>query len=341
MIQLVRFCVCCVYCVSLADLCAAERPRLAVLTDIGGDPDDQQSLIRLLLYANELDIELLAATSAGIPGELKQPVTRPDLIRQIVDAYGEVLPKLRKHADGWPDAELLRSRIVSGNPQRGRAFIGDGHDTAASRTLIERIDAGSPERPLNISIWGGQTDFAQALWRVKHDRGSDGFAAFVKRFRVYDINDQDGVATWMRQEFPGMFYILAHRPEGRDKRDGVYRGMYLTGDLSTTSRAWVDKHIRSAGPLGKLYPVNTWTDPNPHGCLKEGDTPSWFFFLPRGGNDPADPTRPGWGGQFARQPDGWYRDLPFTQDFDPRTTVSRWRADFQRDFAERMSWCRE
>jgi hypothetical protein len=322
-------------------LFAAERPRLAVLTDIGGDPDDQQSLIRLMVYSNEFDIELLVATSSGVPGEFDEPVTRPDLIRQIVDAYGEVLPNLRKHADGWPDAELLRSRIVVGSRRRGRTFIGEKHDTDASQALIERIDAGSPERPLNISIWGGQTDFAQALWRVKHDRGADGLSEFVKRFRVYDINDQDGVADWMRREFPGMFYILAHRPEGRDKRDGVYRGMYLTGDLSITSHEWVEKHIRSAGPLGALYPVRTWTDPNPHGCLKEGDTPSWFFFLPHGGNDPSDPTKPGWGGQFARQPDGWYRDLPFRDDFDPRTTVSRWRPAFQRDFAERMSWCRE
>ena len=52
---------------SIAVLGAAERPRLAVLTDIGGDPDDQQSLIRLMLYANEFDIEVLIATAAGTP----------------------------------------------------------------------------------------------------------------------------------------------------------------------------------------------------------------------------------------------------------------------------------
>jgi hypothetical protein len=318
----------------------AQPPRLAVLTDIGGDPDDQQSLIRLMLYANELDIELLAATAAGTPGELKEAITRPELIRQIVDAYGEVLPNLRKHAEGWPEADELRARIVSGNLRRGRNFVGAEHDTEASKRLIQRIDAGAAERPLNITIWGGQTDFAQALWRVKRDRGADGLAEFVKRFRVYDINDQDGLADWMRTEFPGLFYILAHRPEGRDKRDGTYRGMYLTGDMTTTSRQWVDENIRSTGPLGALYPTSTWTAPNPHGCLKEGDTPSWFFFLPRGGNDPSDPSKPGWGGQFVKQPDGWYLDLPFRDGFDPRTTVSRSRPDFQRDFAERMSWCR-
>jgi hypothetical protein len=142
----------------------------------------------------------------------------------------------------------------------------------------------------------------------------------------------------MGGEFPGLRYILAKAPPGRDKREGTYRGMYLTGDESLTSRAWIDANVRSRGPLGALYPLKTWTAPNPHGCLKEGDTPSWFFFLPRGGNDPGDPARPGWGGQFRREPDGWWRDLPATPAFDPRTTVSRWRADFQADFARRMRW---
>jgi hypothetical protein len=318
---------------------AAERPRLAVLTDIGGDPDDQQSLVRLMVYANEFDLELLIASASGTRGELKEAVTRPDLIRQIVDAYGLVRPNLQRHAAGWPTADSLREKIFSGNPRRGRDHIGAGHDTAGSRGLLARIDAGTPARPLNISIWGGQTDLAQALWHVKHERGAAGLAACAARFRVYDINDQDGIADWMRAEFPGLNYLLATRPEGRDKREGTYRGMYLTGDESLTSREWIERHVLHSGPLGALYPTKTWTAPNPHSCLKEGDTPSWFFFLPLGGNDPADPTKPGWGGQFARSPDGWYRDLPARPDFDPRTTVSRWRPDFQRDFARRMAWC--
>ena len=191
-------------CMSLAVLCAAERPRLAVLTDIGGDPDDQQSMIRLMVYANEFDLELLIATGAGTPGELKESITRPDLIRQILDAYGEVLPNLQQHAAGWPTAESLRARVMSGNPLRGRQHVGAGHDTAASRALIDRIDAGTPDRPLNITVWGGQTDLAQALWRVKQDRGPAGLAGSCAGCRVYDIGDQDGIADWMRAEFPGM-----------------------------------------------------------------------------------------------------------------------------------------
>lgn len=318
---------------------AADRPRLLVLTDIGGDPDDTQSLIRLMVYANEFEIEGLVASAAGTPGELKVAITKPELIREIVTAYGQVRPQLSKRAKDWPATAALLRTIKSGNPQRGRAAIGESHDTEGSRWIISRVDAGTAERPLNITIWGGQTDFAQALWRVRQDRGAAGLATFVQRLRVYDIGDQDKIAAWIHDEFPGLFYVLPHPPAGVDRRRATYRGMYLGGDEALTSRAWIEKNVRSKGPLGELYPTKTWTAPNPHGCLKEGDTPSWFFFLPRGGNDPRDPTKPGWGGQFRKADDGWYRDLPITDTFDPRETVSRWRPAFQADFAQRMAWC--
>ena len=43
---------------------ADEKPRYFVLTDISNEPDDEQSLVRLLLYANEFDIEGLVATTS-------------------------------------------------------------------------------------------------------------------------------------------------------------------------------------------------------------------------------------------------------------------------------------
>lgn len=318
---------------------AGPPPRLCVLTDIGGDPDDRQSLIRLLVYANEFEIEGLIASAAGTPGELKKSITRPDLIRELIAAYGRVRPRLLAKAAGWPEVESLKAVVKSGNPRRGREAVGKGQDTEGSEWLLARIDAGTAERPLNVSIWGGQTDLAQVLWKVKSERGPEEFAEFVRKFRVYDIADQDGLAAWMRTEFPGMFYILSKAPEGRDRREATFRGMYLGGNATLTSESWTERRIRSQGPLGAMYPIKTATAPNPHCCVKEGDTPSWFFFLPRGGNDPADPTKPGWGGQFQKEPDGWFTDLPRTDDQDPRTAVSRWRPAFQADFAKRMAWC--
>ena len=47
-----------------ADPPAAVKPRLLVLTDIGGDPDDSQSMIRLMVYANEFELEALIASAS-------------------------------------------------------------------------------------------------------------------------------------------------------------------------------------------------------------------------------------------------------------------------------------
>jgi len=316
-------------------------PRLLVLTDIGGDPDDQQSLVRLLLYSNEFQIEGLIASASGTPGELREAVTRADLIRTTVEAYEQVQPNLVKHATGYPAAKDLLACIKSGNPRRGLEVIGEGHDTEGSRWIIARADAGEA-RPLNITVWGGQTDLAQALWRVRHDRSPTELKAFLAKLRVYDIDDQDRIQPWIFENFPDLFYVLAKSQPTRDKREGAYRGMYLGGDESLTSLAWLDEHVRSGhGPLGALYPAKTWTAPNPHGALKEGDTPSWFYFLPLAVQDPAHPDWGGWGGRFRRAERGLWRDVADSVGGkpDPRASVWRWRPFYQRDFQARLDWC--
>jgi hypothetical protein len=226
---------------------------------------------------------------AGTLGELKEAVTKPELIRELVEAYGKVWKNLARHADGFPDPQQLLARIKSGNPKRGRAAIGEGHDTEGSRWIIECADR-KDSRPLNITIWGGQTDLAQALWRVRRERDDQGWRRFVSKLRVFDIGDQDKIQDWLFDEYPEVFYILAKAPKGQDMRLGAYRGMYLGGDESLTSLAWLDENVRqNHGPLGALYPPKTWTAPNPNGALKEGDTPSWFYFFQNGLSDPSAP----------------------------------------------------
>jgi hypothetical protein len=315
------------------------RPRLLVLTDIGGDPDDQQSLVRLLVHANEFSIEGLIASASGTPGELKRAVVKPELIREQVDAYEKVFPNLIAHAAGFPAPDYLRSIIKSGNPQRGRAAVGDGHSTEGSQLIIDA--ANQPlKRPLNIVIWGGQTDLAQACWDVRREHGADGLQNFLSRIRIYDIANQDGLFEWMNEEFDFPFYILNTAQPGDDRRKAVFRGMYLGGDEALTSRAWIEKNVRTGhGPLGALYPAQTWTAPNTHSALKEGDTPSFLYFLPNGLNVPELPNYGGWGGRF-QMIDGVWRDDTDTVAgvTDGRTTVSRWRRAVQNQFEARMDW---
>jgi hypothetical protein len=318
-----------------------QNPRLLITTDIGGDPDDQQSLVRLMVYANEFEIEGIIASASGTPGELKEAVVRPDLVEEIIRGYQAVYPNLLKHDKNFPEPEYLFSVVKRGNPLRGWVNVGEGNDTEGSEWIIKQVDT-KDNRPLNICIFGGQTDLAQALWKVKNSRSAKEYNQFLSKIRVYDINDQDKIFGQMFAEHRLPFYILAKAPEGVDKREGAYRGIYLGGDESLTSMEWLKENVlENHDPLGKLYPTKTWTAPNPHGVMKEGDTPSWFFFLENGLNIPEQPELGGWGGRFIKNEQGYYSDAvdSFRNEKNARATVYRWRSDFQNDWAARMDWC--
>jgi hypothetical protein len=123
------------------------KPRLIVLSDIGNEPDDQMSLVRLLLYANELDIEGLVATTST----WQRDKTQPEIMQRIVRAYAEVLPKLRQHADGWIDPRKLAASVVSGTPQYGLEGVSQSGLSSGAELILRRLEALDP-RPLWISI---------------------------------------------------------------------------------------------------------------------------------------------------------------------------------------------
>ena len=52
-----------------------------VLSDMGNEPDDQMSFVRLLLYSNELDLEGLIATTSTWQKDKVQPETMREIAR--------------------------------------------------------------------------------------------------------------------------------------------------------------------------------------------------------------------------------------------------------------------
>ena len=331
------------YCAGVALLLGVSptdaRPRLIVTTDIGGDPDDTQSLVRLLVHSSEFEIEGLIASASGTSGELREAVVRCDLVRELVEAYGQVQANLLLHDPGFPSASHLLECVKGGNPIRGVESIGPGQDTEGSRWIVAAVDRADPD-PVKVAIWGGSTELAQALWRVRQDRTPEEVVRFLERLRVHAIGDQDDTGPWIRANFPGLFYLLDHARDGQTW-NSCFRGMFLGGDETLTSREWLDTHVRTGhGPLGALYPPQTATGPNPHGALKEGDTPSWFYFLANGLQVPSEPTFGGWGGRF--EPSGrFFQDAWDTVggDTSHHATVYRWRPAFQNEFQARMDWC--
>src|SRR6516164_1164248 len=91
---------------------ARARLRVLIETDAGGDPDDEQSLVRFLLYTNEWDVEgIIANRSKAREGENRNPErTGLGIVQRLVKAYGECYPALVKHDQGYPKPEVILKR---------------------------------------------------------------------------------------------------------------------------------------------------------------------------------------------------------------------------------------
>ncbi|HEY1581257.1 MAG TPA: DUF1593 domain-containing protein [Terracidiphilus sp.] len=333
----------------------AGKPRVLIISDIGNEPDDQMSFVRLLMYSNEFDIEAMIATTST----WQRQKTHPETMRELIDAYAEVRPNLLLHAKGWPDAADLRSMVVTGQTAYGMASAGGGKSSEGSKAIVraaERDDA----RPLWISIWGGANTLAQALMDLKAAHSPDELTRLVVRLRVYSIGDQDDAGPWIRKEFPNLFYIVSpSTPTSGESTSATWAG--ISGDRyyrncegadpTTVSNEWLDTNIRSKGPLGKKYPKFMF--------IMEGDTPSFLGLIDNGLDAYRRPDWGGWGGRYIyRQPYGethaiWTQGGDEFKRVDSRDTVVgvdgkehtsdqatiwRWRDAYQNDFAARMSW---
>src|SRR6266581_2540586 len=181
----------------------AGHPRAIIISDIGNEPDDQMSFVRLLLYSNQLDLEAMIATTST----WQKTATHPETMRQLIEAYGQARPNLLLHANGWPEAADLAGRVFTGQSAYGLAATGNGKTTEGSQAILRAADRDDP-RPLWICIWGGANTLAQALLEVRATRTPEQLAKFVARLRVYSISDQDDAGPWIRREFPALFYIV-------------------------------------------------------------------------------------------------------------------------------------
>src|SRR5262245_8426669 len=94
----------------------SEKLRIIIETDAGGDPDDEQSLVRFLLYANEWDVEgIIANRQSARERENKNPErTGLGIVRRQLNSYSECFPKLVQHDRHYPTRDYLWQRTVAG-----------------------------------------------------------------------------------------------------------------------------------------------------------------------------------------------------------------------------------
>jgi len=341
-----------------------QKQRLIVLSDIEADPDDTESFVRLMLYSNEIDLEGLIATTSV----WQQHATHPESIRAVINEYGKVRSNLLLNAPGYPTADRLNSLVVQGQAEYGMAGVGASMHSRGSDLIVSALTNADP-RPLWISVWGGANTLAQALMQIRETMSASESARVISKLRVYTISDQDDSGSWIRRNFPDLFYIVSTGRYG----DATWTAIHakIEGiDNTTVSTAWLAANIQQGhGPLGAKYPDVAWG--------MEGDTPSFLGLIPNGLNVPDSPNFGGWGGRYelytpvvagagsatveggvpieAESRPIWSNAVdsytPFvaneygrstkaaaTSFRDFRVTLWRWRDDFQNDFAARMNW---
>jgi alpha-L-fucosidase 2 len=324
-------------------LAAVAKPRLFVLTDLANEPDDEESLVRLLVYSNEFDIEGLVATTSCY---LKKG-PREDLLRKAIDAYAEVRGNLAVHAKGYPTADALRQVTASGQPGYGMTSVDAA--TPGSKLLAKAI-MKKDERLLWITVWGGANTLLRALRDAKAQNGEAEFRKALGRLKVYEISDQDDASAVARREFPEIEHIVDPCPAGDNRTYGAATWRGISGDLhgrekfhlphrGLVENRWLEENIRSKGPLGKCYP--------PWKYFMEGDTPSWLGLVDNGLRWDVSPAYGGWGGRYEwRTPKGETHPVwatPEEKDVIGHhriggNSITRWREEYQLDFAARMIW---
>ena len=349
--------------------------RLVVTTD--PELDDLNSMLRLLLYSNEIDIAGLVYSAsqfhhAGDPGLGVEPHRWPAPgetlhIDQAIDAYAEVAGTLVGHDPRYPSADYLRSLVRMGNVRQ----VGDLSEPTPGSDLVAEVLLDPDERPVFVQAWGGLNTIARALESIEETHGaSEAWPAIRSRIGLQD----DTFLDYIRPRWPELEHReVATRIWGYLARDAV-----RSEDAHFLSAEWTRANVSTVGPIGHAYrvwgdgkqmangfdhedyfgiaePITAeletagywvWMPPQPRGAwISEGDSSNFALLIDNGLRSWEDPTYGGWGGRQAPNPDDarqW--SSSFAHDAAPDGTTpldfaaARWFAAVQNDFAARLRW---
>ncbi|MCO8270553.1 DUF1593 domain-containing protein [Actinoplanes sp. TRM 88003] len=259
----------------------AEKPRTVVTTDM--ESDDIASLVRYLLYTNELDTKGIIYSSskfhwAGdgkgteffLPNrEYKTPQTswrwtgNTTIENELIPAYAKVYPNLRKHDSDYPSPAELKSLVRLGNI----AFEGEMATDTAGSNLIRDLLLDKDRRPLYLQAWGGTSTIARALKSIEERYSASPKWASVKaavsaKAVILASGFQDETyANYISVNWPAVKVeelSAGYATWGfncNNNGQGNVRG--LPADRVYFTGAWIKRNIQ-VGPWGSLY--RSWLD---------------------------------------------------------------------------------
>jgi len=112
-----------------------QKARLFWLNDAGADVDNSQTLVRLLLYSNEIDIEGIVSTTSQFRRTLDEQSSK--MPQRIFNAYGQVHSNLVKHDPQYPTA--LSHVRATRTPAQLEAFV----SKLRAYSIFDQDDSGA------------------------------------------------------------------------------------------------------------------------------------------------------------------------------------------------------
>lgn len=258
-----------------------ERPRIIVTTD--PELDDNNSLIRFLLYSSDFEVEGLIYASSGfhwkgdgkgtkwyVPGreyarfgldtcpcESWRWSKGERFVHNAVEAYEKVYPNLKVHNPAYPAPDQLKSKIRYGNIE----FDGDISKDSPGSDLIRALILDDKPGKLFITAWGGQSTIARALKSIReqyeYTTGWENIRNKISRKVILlPSGDQDDMyAKYIKPNWPDIEY--RQFSGGPNYGYGAQLGARPQDTVYLTS-SWMKENVTDRGPLGALYRV--WGD---------------------------------------------------------------------------------
>lgn len=338
----------------------ASKVRTIITTD--GEVDDQCSLVRYLLYANEFELEGIVSTSSMFhyTDQGEGMFKGKDSNQEILDAYAEVYDNLSTHAEGYPTPEFLTEHNFEGNVTQPGEM---GTDTEGSLFIKDCIMDEREDRLL-IQAWGGCNTIAAALRSIEDEyKDTEQWEEIYNKIcnKVVIVNDLDQdaiISDYFLTNWPNLPVLLTYTqytamgyPEGRETKIGSDMEYYYSAE-------WMQEKLADKGALADVYLANLeeYADRSQGAFLSEGDTPCFTYALDVGLRSFEDPSYGGWGGryekvmyngggystegsQWSSQNALWGLWIATDDDGDYFKPLYRWIEDFQNDFAARLEWC--
>ena len=301
------------------------KPRVIAMTD--GEVDDRCSMVRFLLYTNDIELEAIIQSSSVFQ---RYGWSSEKWIEKQIDAYEQVYPNLKIHDPAYPTPDFLRSKLFVGDEDTTHLVVdhfankripgmepvidpANWPDTPGSDKIVEVLLEDDPQ-PVFIQAWGGGNTAARAFYKLQTQYPDD-YKRAVSKVVMYNIWYQDGAGSYIEKYHPEVTMLLSH----------YFSGTWDYGSQSFTKPFVQDYLHTNHGSLTALYPQD---------YISEGDSPSFLYTLGNGLRGYENPTWGGWGGRFYKV-DGFenvYRDVD-------KGSYERWIEYANRDFEARVNWC--